>query len=117
MNILVIREIVYQTRQQIGALADMGMAVWLNYSLSLSYEYEEQGKIPKIDYLLDNDVDVQPHPDLERIYELKKKLDEIIWILNPLESDLSEVVKERFSDELEKQLENEITALLFSALL
>lgn len=26
------REIVYQTRQQIGALANMGMAVWLNYS-------------------------------------------------------------------------------------
>lgn len=66
-----------------------------------------------MDYLLANDVDVQPHPDLERIYGLKKKLDEIIWILNPLKSDLAQVVKEGYSYELEKQLENEITAFYY----
>jgi predicted transcriptional regulator len=107
------REIVYQTRQQIGALADMGMAVWLNYRLSLPYEFKWQKKIPKVDYLLANDVDVNTHPELERTHGLKEKLDEIIWILNPLEEDHSQVEIGKFSGGLEKQLEDEITALYY----
>jgi hypothetical protein len=106
------REIVYQTRQQIGALADNGMAVWLNYSLSLSYEFGGQEKASR-DYLMTNDVDVQPQPDFERIHSIKKKLDDIILMLNPLESDLSVGAMEEFSDELEKQLGEEITALYY----
>ncbi len=107
------REIVYQTRQQMGVLADMGTAVWLNYSLSLPYEYEGREKMSKRDYLMINDVDVQPQPDLERIHSLKKKLDEIILMLNPLESDLPASAMEEFSGELEKQIEDEITALYY----
>ncbi len=108
-----VREIVYQTRQQIGALANLGMAVWLNYSISLSYEYEGRVDTSKRDYLMSNDVDVRPKPNLERIYNLKKKLDEIIFTLNPLESDLSESITRKFSDDLEKQLGDEITALYY----
>ncbi|MGH9978094.1 MAG: hypothetical protein ACRD8Z_20005, partial [Nitrososphaeraceae archaeon] len=79
-----IREIMLQTRQQIEAFANAGWIVWLNYVSGVPYEYAGRDNSSG-DYLLINDIDIRRQPDSQKVYAVKKKLDEILMLLNPLE--------------------------------
>jgi len=114
-----VREIVLQTRQQLGYFANAGYAiVMFNYISGVQYEYE--GSVNQDDdYLMNNNVDSQGRPDPQKVYALNKKLNEIMVLLNPLEYTFSESVSLKPEDiaEMQRNLENvfadEITALYY----
>lgn len=113
-----IREIILQTRRQIGHLADAGWIAWLKYTANVLYEYEGPQNQDN-DYLMNQDIHVQSGPDMQKVDVVKKKLDEIIILLNPLEHGFSkstslqpEVIRE-ILHQLEKLFADEITAFYY----
>lgn len=113
-----IREIVLQTRGQIEHVANAGWTVWLKYTANVRYEF----KVPKNqanDYLMNQDIHVQSGLHLEKVDDVKKKLDEVITLLNPLEYGFSkstspqpEVIRKIFH-QLEAEFADVITALYY----
>jgi hypothetical protein len=78
-----IREIMLQTRQQIGRFIDTGEAIWLNYISGVQYGYEGPEN-QRGHYLIKNDIDVSgKQPEQQRIDLVKKRLVEIMILLNP----------------------------------
>ena len=118
-----IREIVLQTRRQLGAFANAGRISWLNYVSAVPYKFEVQ-KNKHEDYMLTHDIDIQVQPNQERCREVRKKLTEILLGLNPIEQGFFKSIKlqpdelREMSKEFEEQFADEITALLlFSSFL
>jgi hypothetical protein len=114
-----IREIMLQTRQQIGRFIDTGEAIWLNYISGAQYGYEgpenQHG-----DYLIKNDIDVSgKQPDQQRVHLVRKRLVEIMILLNPVECGFSESIRlspkviTQLSQQLEQLFADEITAFYY----
>jgi hypothetical protein len=115
-----IREIMLQTRQQIGRFIDSGEVIWLNYISGAQYGYDgpenQHG-----DYLIKNNIDVisSPNENPKTIYLVREKLDEIMMLLNPVERGFSESVSllpgviRELSHHLEELFADEITALYY----
>jgi hypothetical protein len=109
-----ILEMALQNRQQILDLVHKGMLIELKYISTQSHEKETQQNRSG-DYLMDNDIDIQPLANRDKISGLTKKLDEIKMLLNPLKeipTDNPEILK-KISIQLEEQLANEITAFYY----
>jgi len=113
-----VKEIVLQTREQLGALANAGQTVWLNYASAVPYKFEVQ-KNKFEDYMLTHDIDIQGQPDQERCKAVRKKLTEILLGLNPIEQGFSGSIKvqpnelREISKQFEEQFADEITALYY----
>ncbi|HZA69843.1 MAG TPA: hypothetical protein VE548_09085 [Nitrososphaeraceae archaeon] len=113
-----IREIVLQTRKQLGAFANAGLTSWLNYASAVPYKFEVQ-KNKFEDYMLTHDIDIQGQPDQVRCKAVMTKLTEILLGLNPIEQGFSGSIKlqpnelREMSKEFEKQFADEITALYY----
>jgi hypothetical protein len=114
-----IREIMLQTRQQIGRFIDTGEAIWLNYISGARYGYEgpenQHG-----DYLIKNDIDVSgKQPDQQRVHLVRKRLVEIMILLNPVECGFSESIGlspkviTQLSQQLEQLFADEITTFYY----
>src|SRR5215831_13729301 len=108
-----------QTRQQIGRFIDTGEAIWLNYTSGAQYGYEgpenQHG-----DYLIKNDIDVSDkQPDQQRVRLVRKRLVEIMILLNPVECGFSESIGlsskviTQLSQQLEQLFADEITAFYY----
>jgi hypothetical protein len=116
-----IREIVLQTRQQLGYFADIGYTVVLFNYISNKKPNEDEGTVNQEtnDYLMNNDVDSQCRPDPKKVHVLNKKLTEIMILLNPMECAFSKSVRLKPEDIaeiphiLEEQFADEITALYY----
>jgi len=113
-----IREIVLQTRKQLGAFANAGRTSWLNYVSAVPYKFEVQ-KNKFEDYMLTHDIDIQGQSDQERCKAVRQKLTEILRGLNPIEQGFSVSIKlqpnelRAMSKEFEEQFADEITALYY----
>jgi predicted transcriptional regulator len=113
-----IREIIFQTRQQLGDFAKAGRNVWPEHIPGLPYVYEVQENNDG-DYLMKNNFEFQDRPDLHRVDIIKKKLIEIMILLNPLEYGFSELASlppeaiREISCRFEELFANEITALYY----
>jgi hypothetical protein len=115
-----IREIMLQTRRQIGRFIDSGEVIWLSYISGAQYGYDgpenQHG-----DYLIKNNIDVisSPNKNPKTIYLVREKLDEIMMLLNPVEHGFSESVSlppeviRELSHWLEELFADEITALYY----
>jgi hypothetical protein len=112
------REIVLQTQRQLEYFAAMGLSIWSNYIEGVQNEYEEPER-QDYDYLMNSNVNTQGKPNPQKVYDLNKKLDEIILLLHPLEKGFSKStglepeVKREILHQLEKQFSDEITALYY----
>jgi len=114
-----IREIMLQTRQQIGRFIDTGEAIWLNYISGTQYGYEGSEN-QHDDYLIKNDIDVSSkQPDRQRVHLVRKRLVEIMILLNPVECGFSESIGlsskviTQLSVQLVQLFADEITAFYF----
>jgi hypothetical protein len=118
-----IREIMLQTRQQIGRFVEAGNIIWLNYISGAQYGYEGP-EIQHGDYLIKNNIDVlnRPNENLQTAYYLvKEKLDKFMLLLNPIEHGFSESVSLSLPAEvireilyqLEELFADEITAFYY----
>jgi hypothetical protein len=114
-----IREIMLQTRQQIGRFIDTGEAIWLNYISGAQYGYEGPEN-QRGDYLIKNDIDVSgKQPDQQRVRLVRKRLVEIMILLNPVECGFSESIGlsskviTQLSQQLEQLFADEITAFYY----
>jgi hypothetical protein len=111
-----IKEIVLQTRQQLEVFTNAGRIVWLNYVSRVPYEF--QGRENNSDILLTHEIDIQ-QPDSQKVYAVKKKLDEFLILLNPLEYGFDGTISLQPNDinemslQLEKLFANEITAYYY----
>ncbi len=113
-----LKEIVLQTRHQMGQFVDGGVYVWLNYPSEITYRYEGRNKRHKKVSLelYDNAVD---RPEPRQVYALMNKIKELTIILNPLEYAFSKSIGSstefvmRVSHYLEKLFANEITAFYY----
>ncbi len=109
-----IREIVLQTRQQLGDFANYAIVVFSNY-ISSKKPNEYEGPVNQDnDYLMNNNVDTQGRPDPQKVYALYKKLTEIMILLNPLEyafpksvslepeglEEISHIMEDIFADQI-----------------
>ncbi len=103
-----VREIVLQTRQQLGELANSGWVILLN-GPDNTYK----------DYFIKDDADVLAKPDPYKVNAIVDKINEIIFILNPLESAFYESISssvefiKKTSYYLERLFANEITAFYY----
>ena len=107
-----IREIVLHTRKQLNVFASAGVVSWLQYIGGPKPIYQ----VPKDDsghYLMKNDICKQNGPDMQKIDVVKKKLGEILLLLNPIEEGFSKssTLRPEFTMEilyeLEEMLEDE----------
>ena len=118
IDVIINREIVLQTRRQLGAFANAGRISWLNYVSAVPYKFEVQ-KNKHEDYMLTHDIDIQVQPNQERCREVRKKLTEILLGLNPIEQGFFKSIKlqpdelREMSKEFEEQFADEITALYY----
>jgi hypothetical protein len=113
-----IREIMLQTRQQIGRFIDSGDVVWLGYISGAQYGYDgpenQHG-----DYLIKNNIDASERTSLQTVYLVREKLDEIMTLLNPVEHGFSKSVSlppeiiRKMSHQIEESFADEITALYY----
>jgi hypothetical protein len=114
-----IREIMLQTRQQIGRFIDTGQVIWSNYISGAQYGYEGPAN-QHGDYLIKSGIDVSgKRPDQQRVHLVKKRLVEIMILLNPVECGFSESiclspkVITQLSQQLEQLFADEITAFYY----
>jgi hypothetical protein len=113
-----VKEIILQTRQQIGQFVDTGMYIWLNYPSEMIYKYEGRDNRNKKVALQHND-NVINRPEPQQVQVVLNKMNELKIILNPLEYAFSESIGSSpefvrdVSDYLEELFANEITALYY----
>lgn len=112
------REIVLQTREQMGYFLRAGRSVWPGHIPGMLNEYyAEQNN--DTDYLMKNNFEVSGNLDLSRVSIIAQNLIRIMILLNPLEhgfSDLFQLSQEgarELSFRFEKFFEDEITALYY----
>jgi hypothetical protein len=114
-----IREIVFQNRQQLEDFAKAGRNVWPEHIPGLLYAYEVSENQDG-DYLMKNNFDFHGRrPDLKKVGIIKKKLIELLMLLDPLEYSFSKFVSLQSNDikeisyQLEELFADEITALYY----
>ena len=113
-----IREIVFQTRDQMKYFLVAGRSVWPEHIPGMLNEYYVEQSNDG-DYLMKSNFDVRDNLDLTRVNIIAKNLIEIKILLDPLEHGFSELFQlspEEISELLrgfEKFFEDEITAFYY----
>jgi hypothetical protein len=116
------RKIVYHNYWQISELLKQGQLVEMDFNSSQEDRYYKIGtggqqNISK-DYLMENGIDLQTPLDLDKIHSVRKKLDELRLLLNPLYQNNEITPKklnriEKVLVRFEGQFAKEITALYY----
>jgi hypothetical protein len=75
------------TRQQLQSFANAGHVSWLRY---IGGPKPQVPKNDNGDYLMNNDIYIQNGPNIQKVEIVKKKLDDILIQLNPVEYGFSE---------------------------